>query len=83
MSQKVQTDEFPPRRAIAVTPSSTALPEGCRGLRVGTGGNLVVEYLDAPGVAVTLRNTFDGAYEPGAFIKVLSATTADHIVALY
>ena len=80
MSQKVQTDEFPPRKATPVVKSDATVIQ-CRGLYVGSGGDLVVELADAPGVVVTYKNAPVG-YHPGYFTKVRAATTAGDILAL-
>lgn len=71
----------------AVTPSdSTALVDGCRGLLIGTAGNVAVIAVDAPGgaSAVVLKNLANGQIVPIAARQVYSTnTTATDIVALY
>jgi len=71
----------------AVTPSDTVeLPDGCRGLFIGTAGNVVVVGVDAAGGAtgVTLKNLANGQIIPIAVRRVNSTnTTATDIVALY
>lgn len=74
-------------RAIAVTPSDTddiILPqgkaEGCV-LYVGTGGNLAV--ITHGGDTVTFVGILAGTFVPVQVKRVLTATTADDIIALW
>lgn len=73
----------PPTRGAPITKSDSTVIEVTQGLHVGTAGDLVVEYVDGPGVAVTLKGIQAGQIVPGQFTKVLAATTAADIVALY
>jgi len=74
---------IPPTRGAPVTPSDVDMIEVTQGLFVGGEGDLTVEFADGPGVAVTLKGILAGQIIPGQFIKVLTATTASDIVALY
>lgn len=67
----------------AVTPSdSTVLAAGCRGLFVGTAGNVAVTGAD--GTSVTFLNVANGTKLDLGPVKVLSTgTTASNILALY
>jgi len=71
----------------AVTPSDSAdLPDGCRGLLIGTAGNVSVVAVDAAGgaSAVVLKNLANGQIVPIAVRAVkATSTTATDIVALY
>lgn len=74
--------QSPAYTASAVTPSdSTVLSGVARGLWVGTGGDVAVTMLG--GGNATFVNVPDGTLLPFAVTKVLVATTADDIIALY
>lgn len=80
---RIQKDVSSGFRFVAVTPSdSTMLPDGVRGLYVGTGGNLVL--LDTDSSAVTFTAVPGGTILPVQVKRVNSTnTTASNIVALY
>jgi len=71
----------------AVTPSDTVdLPAGCRGLIIGTAGNLTATAVAAPASATgtLVKNLANGQIIPVAMRRVYSTgTTATDIVALY
>lgn len=71
-----------PTRAVAVTKSDSTVLEPTRSLWIGGAGDLVVEYVDNPGVAITHVGVPVGEFL-GQFIKVLNATTCTNIVARY
>ena len=73
----------PARRWLSVTPSdSVDLPAGCRGLYVGTAGNL--SLVGSDGTAITFATTDNNTIVPLAPTRVRSTgTTATGIVALY
>lgn len=70
-----------PTTSIAITPSdSTDLTATVtKGLWVGTAGNLSIK-LSADSAAVTLSNVPSGTYVPGAYARIMAATTATNIV---
>lgn len=75
------SETFPARGYAAVTPSdSTEL--NCRALYVGGTGNLVLQM---PGreETVTFNNVLAGTVLPVSARRVMAATTATNIVALY
>lgn len=73
----------PARRWLAVTPhDSNNLPAGCRGLVVGTAGDL--SLVGSDGTAITFTTTDANTILPLGPIRVNSTgTTATGIVALY
>lgn len=75
-------DIFSARRAVAVTKSDTTVLEPTRGLWVGGAGNLSV-ILSGDTSAVTLNGAAAGMVYPLSVIKVMAATTATGVVALY
>lgn len=77
----MQFDNSPASRGAAVTPSDSNTL-GSRGLWVGTGGNVTVDFLDG-GTNIALNNVPSGTLLPIAVTKVYSTgTTASNIVAL-
>jgi hypothetical protein len=76
--------DWPAQSALAVTPSDTDdLASICRGLWVGTGGDVKVLVGD-DATAVTFANVADGTLIPIRTRRVYSTgTTASDIVALY
>jgi hypothetical protein len=77
---------FPPRRAVAVSPSDTTdLTDVARLLYVGGTGNLVLLLAgDGEGSEVTLTAVPAGAFIPLQVQRVLNTgTTASDIVAFY
>lgn len=73
---------IPPTRGKTVTPSDETIIDITRGLYIGTGGDLVVEFADSADV-ITLKNVANGTLMPGQFRRVLGATSASDIIALY
>ena len=72
----------PARQGVAVTPSDTTNLGSTRALWVGTGGDLSVRFTNDSS-AVTIANVADGTLLPFRVARVMAATTADDIVALY
>jgi len=67
--------------ARAVTPSDSTVLEVTRGLFIGTTGDVAVTMAD--GQAVTFSNLASGVILPIQVTKVMAATTASDILALY
>lgn len=67
--------------ARAVTPSDATVLEVTRGLFIGTTGDVAVTMAD--GQAVTFVNLASGIILPIQVTKVMAATTASDILALY
>ena len=75
------SETFPASGAAAVTPSdSTEL--NCRALYVGTSGNVVVQMPNRD-TAITFFGVLGGTILPVSARRVMAATTASNIVALY
>lgn len=75
------SETFPASGAAAVTPSdSTEL--NCRALYVGTSGNVVVQMPNRD-TAITFSGVLGGTILPVSARRVMAATTASNIVALY
>ena len=72
-----------PTLSAAVTKSdSTDLAATCtKGVWVGTGGDLSVK-LAGDSTATTWKNVPSGTYVPGAYSRVMAATTAADVVCL-
>ena len=72
----------PATRAFAITPSNTAyLPEVSRSLWIGAAGDVEVEHLGTPGVAITYRNV--QGLLPVRVVRVRAEnTTASQIVGM-
>ena len=83
----MSVETAPATGAVAVTPSdSTVL--ACRALYVGGGGNVAVELggtATSPrsGTTITFTNVPSGTILPVSCYRVMAATTATSIVALY
>lgn len=72
----------PAGNAFAITPSdATVFVQTSRALYVGIGGDITVEM--AQGQEVTFAGLPDGALLPIRVVRVLAATTADHLIGLY
>lgn len=86
MAGRIQGNLAGAASGIAVDLSSDYTPpSGIRGVWVGTGGNLKVDYV-VSGTAITLKNVGSGFELAGQFSKIYSTangTTAADIVALY
>ena len=75
------SETFPASGAAAVTPSDgTEL--NCRALYVGTSGNVVVQMPNRD-TAITFSGVLGGTILPVSVRRVMAATTASNIVALY
>lgn len=75
------SENFPAAGAAAITPSdSTEL--NCRAIYVGGGGNVVVQM---PGrdTSITFSNVLAGTFMPVSARRVMAATSATNLVALY
>jgi hypothetical protein len=72
----------PASRAVAVTPSDATTLQVTRGLFVGTAGDVVVDMADQ-GSSITFANVANGQFLPIQVTKVLAATSASDILALY
>ena len=78
------TPDAPAGFAEVVTPSDTREYRGSRGLYVGTGGDLAVVMVgDAAETTVTFANVPGGVVMPLRVSKVMAATSASDIIALY
>lgn len=73
---------FSARRVAAVTPSDSTDLTGARAVWVGATGNLVVKCVDDSS-AVTIVIPSAGVLLPLFLSRVMAATTATNIVALY
>jgi len=73
---------FSARRLVAVTPSDTTDLTNCRALWVGGTGNLSIKCVD-DSAAVTIAVPNAGILLPLFVSRVMAATTATSIVALY
>jgi hypothetical protein len=75
------SETFPASAATAVTPSDTT-QINCRALYIGGTGNVLVHMPNSE-VSVTFSNVLAGTVLPVSVRRVLAATTATNIVALY
>jgi hypothetical protein len=75
------SETFPASGAAAVTPSDTT-ELNCRALYIGGTGNVLVHMPNRSG-PVTFSNVLAGTVLPVSVRRVLVATTATDIVALY
>lgn len=73
---------FSARRVAAVTPSDSTDLTGCRALWIGGAGNLSLKCVD-DSAAVTIAIPSAGVLLPVFAARVMAATTATSIVALY
>ena len=73
----------PADRIVAVTASDSTDLTGARGLLVGGAGNLAVRMINAPDTTVTITGVTAGAILPLRVTRVMAATTATNITALY
>lgn len=76
------SETFPASGAAAVTPSDTTELGPCRALYIGGTGNVVV-HMPGRDTAVTFSNVLAGTILPVSARRVMAATTATNIVALY
>lgn len=75
------SETFPASGAAAVTPSdSTEI--NCRAIYVGGAGNVVVQMPNRD-VSITFSGVLAGTILPVSARRVMAATTATNIVALY
>jgi hypothetical protein len=72
---------FSARRLAAVTPSDSTDLTGARAIWVGGGGNLVLKGVDDSSAVTLLVPT--GVLIPVFVARVMAATTATSLVALY
>lgn len=73
----------PADRVAAVTPSDATDLTGVRALYVGGAGDLVVRMINAPDSTVTISTVSAGSLLPIRVTRVMAATTATAITALY
>lgn len=73
---------FSARKVAAVTPSDSTDLTGCRALWIGGAGNLSLKCVD-DSAAVTIAIPNAGVLLPVFAARVMAATTATSIVALY
>ena len=75
------SETFPASGAAAVTPSDTTILD-CRALYIGGSGNLVLQMPNRD-TSVTFFNVLGGTILPVSARRVMLATTATNIVALF
>ena len=73
----------PADRIVAVTASDSTDLTGARGLLVGGAGDVAVRMINAPDTTVTMTGVVAGAILPLRVTRVMAATTATNITALY
>lgn len=73
----------PADKIAAVTASDSTDLTGTRGLLVGGAGNLAVRMINDPTTTVTITGVVAGAILPLRVTRVMAATTATNITALY
>lgn len=75
----------PAKRGVAVTPSDATELECTRALWVGGAGDVVVVFAELRGnsTPVTLAGVAAGTLLPVQVVKVMAATSATAVVALY
>lgn len=73
----------PATTAVAVTASDSTDLSGTRGLYVGGAGDLAVRLVGAPSTTVTISTVAAGTLLPIRVTRVMAATTATAITALY
>ena len=72
----------PATRAVAVTPSDSTILNA-RSLYIGGAGNVAVQTVVDPATTVIFNGVPAGTILPVTVLRVLAATTATNIVALY
>lgn len=70
-------------KAAAVTASDSTDLTGTRALYIGTAGTLVVRLVDDPTTTVTFGAVTAGSLIPLQVTRVMAATGATNIVAIY
>ena len=73
----------PADKIAAVTASDSTDLTGTRGLLVGGAGDLAVRMINDPSTTVTITGVTAGAILPLRVTRVMAATTATNITALY
>ena len=73
----------PADKIVAVTPSDSTDLTGTRALFVGGEGNVAVRMINDPSTTVTLTGVIAGSILPLRVTRVMAATTATNITALY
>lgn len=71
----------PAVRGVAVTPSDDTVL-GCRAIYVGGAGNVAVQFVDG-GSTITFTAPTVGAVLPVSAYRIMAATTATLLIALY
>ena len=75
--------EGPATRVDAVTPDDNTDLTGVRGIYVGAGGNVAVRCIHSPSVTATFVGVPAGTILPVQVTRVMAASTATSILALY
>lgn len=73
----------PADKVVAVTASDSTDLTGARALFVGGEGNVAVRMINDPSTTVTLTGVTAGSILPLRVTRVMAATTATNITALY
>jgi len=73
----------PADRILAVTKSDSTDLTGTRGLLIGGAGDLAVRMVGNPTSTITITGVLAGAILPLRVSRVMAATTATNITALY
>lgn len=73
----------PAVKVAAVTPSDATDLTGARGLHVGGAGNVAVRMIGDPTNTVTILGVAAGSLLPLRVTRVMAATTATSITALF
>ena len=73
----------PADKVVAVTASDSTDLTGARALFVGGEGNVAVRMINDPTTTVTLTGVTAGSILPLRVTRVMAATTATNITALY
>ena len=73
----------PGTKAVAVTPSNSTDLTGTRGIYIGGGGDLAVRMVGDPTTTVTLTGVVAGTVLPLRVTRIMAATTATNITAIY
>lgn len=73
----------PGDRAAAVTPSDSTDLSGSRALFIGGAGNVSVRMIGAPDTTVVFTGVTAGSILPVRVTRVMAATTATNITAIF
>lgn len=75
--------DFPAKVGITVTPSDSTNLVGTRGIYVGGTGDVAVRFVGQPTETITFLTVPAGTLLPICLTRVMFATTATGIIALY